>query len=145
MTALVDGARICVSEKQRSERTSLFVISQHRGVHFEEKALDQVLGFGLVPQYRIRQAKYILPISVEKNQKREVIAFGYFPAQFFIGERAKLVRSVKPFPEDHLSLLRAGSTNTLLLNDGAGVNGRHVSSMNDPPPVRDNIQLISMR
>jgi hypothetical protein len=145
MTALVDGARIGVSEKQRSEGTSFFVIPQHRGVHFEEKALHQVFGFGLVPQYRIRQAKYILPIAVEENQKREVIAFGYFPAQFFVGERAKLVRSVKPFPEDHLSLSRAGSTNAHLLDDGPGVNGRHVSSMNNPPPVRDNIQLISMR
>jgi hypothetical protein len=145
MTALVDGARICVSEKQRSEGTSFFVIPQHGGVYFEEKALHQVLGFGLVPQYRVRQAKYILPIPVEKNQKREVIAFGYLPAQFFVGERAKLVRSVKPFPEDHLSLSHAGSTSTLLLNDGARVSGRHVSSMNDPPPVRDNIQLISMR
>lgn len=145
MTALVDGARICVSEKQRSEGTSLFVIPQHRGVHFEEKALHQVLGFGLVPQYRISQAKYILPIPVEKNQKREVIAFGYFPAQFFVGERAKLVGSVKPFPEDHLSLSRAGSTNTLLLNGGPTVSGRHMSTMNDPPPVRENIQLISMR
>jgi hypothetical protein len=114
-------------------------------MHFEEKALYQVFGFRLVPQYRIRQAKYVLPIPVEENQKREVIAFGYLPAQFFVRKRAKLVRSVKPFPEDHLSLSHAGSTNTLLLNDGARVNGRHVSSMNDPPPVRDNIQLISMR
>src|ERR1700734_3138719 len=145
MTELVYRARICVSEKQRSEGTSFFVIPQHRGVHFEEKALHQVLGFGLVPQYRIRQTKYILPIPVKEHQKGNVIAVDYFPAQFFVGERAKLVRSVKPFPEDHLSLSRAGSTNTLLLNDGAGVNGRHVSSMNNPPPVRDNIQLISMR
>src|SRR5271155_3735915 len=30
MTSLVDGARICVSEKQRSEGTSSFVIPQHR-------------------------------------------------------------------------------------------------------------------
>src|SRR6202041_3214335 len=130
MTALVDGARVCVSEKQRSEGTSLFVIPQHRSVHFEEKALHQVLGFGLIPEYRIRQAKYVLPIPVEESQKREVIAVGYFPAQFFIGERAKLVRSVKPFPEDHLSLSHAGSTNRLILNDGAGVNGRPVPSMN---------------
>jgi len=145
MTALVDGARIGVSEKQRSEGTSFFVIPQHRGVHFEEKALHQVFGFRFVPQYRIRQAKYILPIPIKEHEKGDVLAFGYFPAQFFVRERAKLVRSVKPFPEDHLSLSRAGSTNMLLLNGGATVSGRHVSSMNDPPPVRDNIQLNSMR
>ena len=145
MAALVDGACVGVSKKQGAKGASFLVVPQHRGVHFEEKALYQVLGFGLVPQYRVRQAKYVLPIPVEENQKCEVIAFGYFSAQFFVGVRAKLVRSVKPFPEDHLSLSRAGSTNTVLLNDAARVSGRHVSSMNDPPPVRDNIQLISMR
>jgi hypothetical protein len=74
-----------------------------------------------------------------------MIALAYFPAQFFIGERAELVRSVKTFPEDHLYLSRAGSTNALPLNGGIGVSGRHLPDMNDPQPVRDNIQLISMR
>jgi hypothetical protein len=46
---LVDGACICVSEKQCSEGTSLLVKPQHRGVHFQKKTLYQVLGFGLVP------------------------------------------------------------------------------------------------
>jgi hypothetical protein len=114
-------------------------------VHFEEKALYQVLGFGLVAKHRIRQAKYILPIPVKQNQKGDVVALGYLPAQFFIGERAKLVRSAKPFPEDHLALSRAGSTDALPLNDAIGIGKRHLPSMKEPPPVRDNIQLISMR
>jgi hypothetical protein len=142
VTPLVDGSCVGVSEKQRPEGASLLVVPQHRGVHFEEKALYQVFGFGLVPYYRIRQAKYILPIPVKENEKGSVIAFGYFPAQSFIGERAKLVRSVKPFPEDHLALSRCRLDKHL---NGIAVGKDTYPSMNNPPPVRDNIQPISMR
>jgi hypothetical protein len=145
MTPLVYRARVGVPKKQGPEGAAIFVIPQHRGVDFEEEALYQVLGFRLVPQYRVRQAKYILPIPVKEHEKRDVTAPGHFPAQFFVTERAKLDRSVKAFPEDHLSLSRAGSANALLLNDGM------VSATDTCPArtfynqVRDNIHLISMR
>ena len=44
-----------------------------------------------------------------------MIPFGYLAAQALIRERTKLLGRLQSFPEDHLCLLRAGSTNTLTL------------------------------
>jgi len=50
MTAMIDRTRVGVSQEQCAERTPLFVIPQHRRMHFEEKALDQILGLCLIPK-----------------------------------------------------------------------------------------------
>ena len=78
MATVVYRTSVCVPKQQRAKRTPLFVISEHRPVHFEKQPLNEVFRFRWVPKHRISQAIYIRPIPVEEH-KKGVVIFPWLP------------------------------------------------------------------